>query len=66
MISIVSAYYNRKPQFYRTLKSIVKSKFKDIEYIVVDDCSSNEHRIEDLVKEFSFLKCAPTPSGTSP
>lgn len=56
MISIVSAYYNRKPQFYRTLKSISNSKVKDFEYIVVDDGSSDEHRLEDLVKEFPFLK----------
>lgn len=56
MISIVSAYYNRKPQFYRTLKSISKSEFKDFEYVVVDDGSSTEHRLEDLVNEFPFLR----------
>lgn len=56
MISIVTAYYNRKPQFYETLKSITNSSVKDIELIVVDDCSSEEHRLEDLVGEFPFLK----------
>lgn len=56
MISIVSAYYNRKPQFYRTLKSISSSEIKDFEYIVVDDGSSNEHRLEDLINEFPFLR----------
>ena len=55
-ISIVSAYYNRKKQFYETLKSIAKSKFSEFELIVVDDCSSPEHRLEEYLNEFSFLK----------
>jgi glycosyltransferase involved in cell wall biosynthesis len=55
-ISIVTAYYNRKELFYRTLKSIEKSKFKDFELIVVDDGSSSEHRLEEYLSEFSFLK----------
>ena len=56
MISIVTGYYNRKDLFYRTLKSITRSEYKDIELIAVDDGSSPEHRIEDLVEEFPFLK----------
>ena len=56
MISIITAYYNRKNLFYQTLLSISKSKFKDIELIAVDDCSSPEHRLEDLSNEFPFLK----------
>jgi GT2 family glycosyltransferase len=56
MISIVTSYYNRKNLFYRTLKSITKSKFKDIEMIAVDDGSLPEHRIEEFVDEFPFLK----------
>jgi GT2 family glycosyltransferase len=56
MISIVTAYFNRKPLFYNTLKSIDKSKVKDLEVIVVDDCSSEEHRLEDLTEEFDFLR----------
>ena len=55
-ISIVTAYYNRKKQFYETLKSIANSKFKNFELIVVDDCSLPEHRLEEYLKEFSFLK----------
>jgi len=55
-ISIVSAYYNRLDLFYNTLKSIAKSEIKDFEYIVVDDCSSPENRLEHLVDEFPFLK----------
>jgi GT2 family glycosyltransferase len=55
-ISIVTAYYNRKQLFYQTLKSIVKSKFSDFELIVVDDGSSLEHRLEEYLDEFSFLR----------
>lgn len=56
MISIVTAYYNRKPLFYETLKSITRSEYKDIEFIVVDDGSDDTHRLEDLVNEFPFIR----------
>jgi glycosyltransferase involved in cell wall biosynthesis len=56
MISIVTGYYNRKELFYQTLLSITKSKFKDFEFIVVDDGSSPEQRIEELVDKFPFIK----------
>ena len=56
MISIVTAYHNRKELFYNTLKTINKFKGNlDIEVIAVDDCSSDEHRIESLKTEFPFL-----------
>lgn len=55
-ISITTAYYNRRKLFYRTLKSIEKSSFKDFELIVTDDASDEEERIEDFQDEFSFLK----------
>lgn len=56
MISIVSAYHNRKDLFYNTLKSIELSNYKDFEYIVVDDCSDEDHRIEEFSQIFPFLK----------
>jgi len=49
------SYYNRKRQLYETLKSINKSKFRDFEVIIVDDCSFPEHRVEEFETEFSFL-----------
>lgn len=56
-ISIVTAYYNRKEQFINTLKSIRLSNIiNDIEVIVTDDCSSEPHRLEDLLDDFPFLK----------
>jgi len=56
MISIVTSYYNRKQLFVETLKSLRKSKIKDFEFIVVDDGSDPQHRLEDLQKKFPFLK----------
>lgn len=55
-ISIITSYYNRKKQFYETLKTISRSAFKDFEFIVVDDGSREEERIEDLVEEFPFIR----------
>jgi glycosyltransferase involved in cell wall biosynthesis len=56
-ISIATSYYNRRPQFINTLKTIQQSKQIDnLELIVVDDCSNDEHRIEDLPATYPFLK----------
>lgn len=57
MISIVTAYYNRKKLFIRTLESIAKSSLiEEVEVIAVDDGSREEERLEDLVSIFPFLK----------
>lgn len=56
MISVVTAYYNRKGLFRRTLESISRTSHRDFEVIAVDDASREEERIEELEKEFSFLR----------
>lgn len=57
MVSIVTAYYNRKKLFIRTLESIAKTSVQDsFEVIVVDDGSYEEERLEDLVSVFPFLR----------
>ena len=56
MISIVTAYINRKQLLINTLQSLNKSEIKDFEFIVVDDCSSDEHKIDDLCGEYPFLR----------
>lgn len=57
MISIVTAYYNRKTLFIRTLESIAKtSSTEKFEVIAVDDGSREEDRLENLVPIFPFLK----------
>lgn len=52
MISIVMSYYNRLPLLRHTLKTISFSKEKKFEIIIVDDFSSNEHRLISIEKEF--------------
>lgn len=58
MISIITAYYNRKTLFINTLISIKKQliNLTEIEVIAVDDASENDERLEDIIPEFPFLK----------
>ena len=56
MISIVTDYINRRQLLIKTLQSLNKSEIKDFEFIVVDDCSSDEHRIDDLCRDYPFLR----------
>lgn len=57
MISIVTAYYNRKKLLIRTLESLKCNFGKiDFEMIVVDDGSIKEERLEDLLEEYPFLR----------
>lgn len=57
MISIVTAYYNRKKLFKRTLLGIKNyASGVDFEFIVIDDGSDEAERLEDLLDEFPFLK----------
>ena len=57
MISIVTAYYNRKKLFCRTLERLQQYAGNvDFEFIAVDDGSDEEERLEDLVALFPFLK----------
>ena len=57
MISVVTTYNNRKPQFIRTLDVIsryVPSQTKDVEVIVVDDGSDEEHSLRGVVDQYPF------------
>jgi len=57
MISVVTAYYNRKKLFTRTLNSMLPYHGKiDFEVIVVDDGSDESERLEDLQADFPFLR----------
>jgi glycosyltransferase involved in cell wall biosynthesis len=56
-ISIVMAYFNRREQLIRTLRSIKQTAYNDeFEAILIDDNSREEERVEDLQEEFTFLK----------
>ena len=57
MISVVTAYYNRKKLFISTLKSMLPYYGQiDFEVIVVDDASDETERLEDLQSDFPFLR----------
>lgn len=55
MISIVMSYYNRLSQLRYTLKTISRSRFKDIEIIIVDDFSLPEEDPQCLIDEYKDL-----------
>ena len=55
-ISIVTSYFNRKKLLINTLKSIKQTEFKNFEFIIVDDASNNDNKIDDLVYDFPFIK----------
>lgn len=56
MISVVTAYYNRKELFIRTLEAMALSKAPNFEVVAVDDGSNENQRLEPLQEQFSFLR----------
>lgn len=53
-ISVVIAYYNRRELILKTLSEITKTVVKDIEVVIVDDDSSPEHSLDDIVNNYWF------------
>jgi GT2 family glycosyltransferase len=55
-VSIVMAYFNRKPQTLETLNGFERtySGKYNFEVIIVDDDSNEENRLEEDIKQFSF------------
>lgn len=56
MISIVMSYYNRLSQLRYTLKTIARSRVKDVEIVIVDDFSAPEEDPVCLISEYAELK----------
>lgn len=54
-VSIVMAYYNRKQQLIQTIESIKQSAYKNIELVIVDDCSDEDQWIDDLIVQYPEL-----------
>lgn len=53
--SIVMGYYNRRPQLTRTLDKFKESYGEyNYEVVIVDDNSTPEHALDDLVKQYDF------------
>jgi len=55
-ISIIMAYFNRKKLLINTLNTIEMTQHDDYEIIIVDDCSNEENRVEDLMLKYKNLK----------
>jgi len=56
-ISIAMSYYNRKQQLINSLNTIKLSKLiNDVEVIIVDDCSNEEHKLDDILPAYPFVK----------
>lgn len=53
-ISIVMGYYNRRHQLEFTLKTILKSSYKNIEIIITDDASQPSETINDFVDKYKI------------
>ena len=54
-ISVVMGYYNRKNLLIKTLESIQAfTKYENFEVVIVDDASTEDERLEDIVNSYSF------------
>lgn len=54
-VSIVCAYHNRHKLMFKTLESIMMSKHKNIEIIIINDASSDIEQLKEGLKKFTQL-----------
>lgn len=52
MFTVITPVYNRKELVQRTLESVREQTYRDFEYIVVDDGSTQEQSIDEIMKCF--------------
>lgn len=55
-VSIILPYYNRKKYLITTLDSfqLLYSDITNLEIVIVDDCSNEENRIEDIIDTYNL------------
>lgn len=62
LVSIISAYYNREDEVERTVNSLIQQRYKNIEIILIDDCSTDNtfEKLKRFEKEDSRVKVEKT------
>ena len=58
MISVIVTVYNKEPYIRRCIESIENNTYKDIELIIVEDCSTDNSMtiIQELMSEYNNIK----------
>lgn len=52
-ISIITVTYNCEKTLERTMDSVFKQKYSDLEYLIIDGCSSDGTL--DIIKKYQLL-----------
>ena len=52
VFTVIMPVYNRKKLIGRAMASVEKQSFRDFEYIVIDDGSTEEESIDDMMEKF--------------
>ena len=55
-ISVITLAYNNLEYYEECLKSIVEQKYKEIEWILCDDCSENFIYVEKDIRKYLGIK----------
>ena len=53
MISVIIPTYNRCKLLIRSVRSVLKQSYKNIEVIVIDDCSTD--KTEEYIKKLKII-----------
>lgn len=52
LVSIITVYYNCRETIKRTIQSVIKQSYKNLEYIIIDDGSDDQNELTHVFSEF--------------